>query len=81
MNVSNSVGDEKFRKDVRNDTAVSQCYSVSGDFDYVLIVHAKDLQSYEEWGMRTLLAAEHVASYTSTLVWSQIKRGEPPVAP
>jgi len=73
---ASASSDAQFLSFVRKDTAVSQCYSVSGDFDYVLIVHAKDPQSYEDWGKQTLLAAKNVASYTSTLVWSRIKNGE-----
>lgn len=77
----NGASDAQFRKIVRKDTAVSQCYSVSGEFDYVLIVHAKDPQSYEDWGRKTLLEAEIVASYTSTLVWSRVKHMELTSAP
>jgi len=41
---ASAASDARFRDFVRKDSAVSQCYSVSGDFDYVLIVQAKDPQ-------------------------------------
>lgn len=73
LNVTSMAGDQKFRKSVCEDAAVSLCYSVSGEFDYVLHVQANDPESYEEWGKRSLLEAEYIASYTTTLVWKQIK--------
>jgi len=81
LNGSRAASDARFRDFVCKDAAVSQCYSVSGDFDYVLIVHAKDPQSYEDWGKQTLLEAESVENYTSTLVWSQIKHLPSAIAP
>lgn len=76
LSVESVNDDQNFRKQIAADPAVSQCYSVSGDFDYVLLVHARTPQSYEEWGQKALLGSAHVTSYSSTLVWRQIKRSE-----
>ena len=37
---ASSASDARFRDIVRKEAVVSQCYSVSGDFDYILIVYA-----------------------------------------
>jgi Lrp/AsnC family transcriptional regulator, leucine-responsive regulatory protein len=62
-----------FRDQILADPAVSQCYSVSGDVDFVLIVHACTPASYEAWGHRVLMANPAIGRYSSALVWSRTK--------
>ncbi|MEM6785691.1 MAG: Lrp/AsnC family transcriptional regulator [Bacteroidota bacterium] len=66
-------GDDSFRQRMRAAPEVQQCYSVAGDVDYVLVVHAPDLASYEAWGKRVLMADPTIRRYDTHLVWSRIK--------
>ncbi|MEM1125036.1 MAG: Lrp/AsnC family transcriptional regulator [Bacteroidota bacterium] len=66
-------GDEAFRERIRAAPEVSQCYAISGDVDYVLIVHAPDLASYEAWGKRVLMADPTIRRYDTRVVWSRVK--------
>ena len=65
--------DEAFRRRMREAPEVSQCYAVSGDVDYILMVHAADLQSYEAWGKRVLMSDPAIRRYDTNLVWSRVK--------
>ncbi|MEO1077018.1 MAG: Lrp/AsnC family transcriptional regulator [Bacteroidota bacterium] len=66
-------GDDAFRERMRAAPEVQQCYSVAGDVDYVLVVHAPDLASYEAWGKRVLMADPTIRRYDTHLVWSRVK--------
>ena len=62
-----------FKDKMRADRAVSQCYSVAGETDFILLVHATDPAAYEAWGTQVLMADPDIERYSSTLVWSRVK--------
>ena len=62
-----------FRAQMNEEPAVSQCYAVSGDSDFVLIVHAKTPEAYESWGYETLMANPMIRRYSTSIVWSRSK--------
>lgn len=62
-----------FRAQMRDQPAVSQCYAVSGDMDFVLIVHAESPEAYESWGERTLMSNPAIRRYSTSVVWSRTK--------
>ncbi len=62
-----------FRAAIQSEACVSQCYSVAGDIDFVLVVHATDPAAYEAWGERVLMGNPDIERYSSTLVWSRVK--------
>lgn len=64
---------EAFRTAMRKDERVLQCYTISGQFDFVLIVAAASPQDYERWGERTLMANAALRRYDSFVVWSTVK--------
>ena len=65
--------DDGFRQRVRASPEVTQCYAVLGSVDFVLVVHAADVPSYEAWGRRVLLADPAVRRYETHLVWGRVK--------
>lgn len=52
---------------------VTECFSVSGDRDYVLHVVAKDMDDYNEFLNARILRHEAVRSASSTFVLRQVK--------
>lgn len=64
---------EVFRKLMMEENAVSQCYSVSGDFDFILMVHAQSPAAYEKWGELTLMSNPAIGRYSTSIVWSRTK--------
>lgn len=49
---------------------VRQCYSVAGECDFVLVVHAASLEAYETWARDHLMANDAIRRYDTTVVWS-----------
>lgn len=64
---------DAFREQMRADAAVSQCHSVSGDHDFVLMVHAVSPAAYEQWGEGALMANPAIRRYSTSVVWSSPK--------
>lgn len=64
---------EAFRIQMESDPAVSQCYYISGDFDFLIIVHAATPESYEAWGTQNLMSNTAIRRYTTSLVWKRSK--------
>ncbi|MEM6707082.1 MAG: Lrp/AsnC family transcriptional regulator [Acidobacteriota bacterium] len=62
-----------FRQRMRDAPEVAQVYSVAGNVDFVLLVQAEDLESYEAWGERNLMADPNIQRYDSHVVWSRVK--------
>ena len=64
---------DAFRKQMSEASAVSQCYAVSGDFDFIIIVHAESPEAYEAWGERVLMSNTAIRRYSTSIVWSRTK--------
>ena len=58
---------------VERHPAVMECYSMSGEWDYLLRVVVADVEGYEAFLMRTLLAHQAVATASSHFALSVIK--------
>lgn len=66
-------GYQSFKNRMIEDPQVSQCYTVSGDIDFVLIVQAESLEAYEAWGEQALMTDTTIGRYTTHIVWSRVK--------
>ncbi|MGN1055861.1 MAG: Lrp/AsnC family transcriptional regulator [Comamonas sp.] len=64
---------DQFLVHVRQLDEVQECYSVTGDFDYVLKVTARDLPSLSKFLMGTLMRLPGVASVRSSVCMDEIK--------
>ena len=64
---------EKFRQAVADLPHVLECYSVTGDFDYVLKVAADDLKSLSHFLMEKLMRVNGVGSVRSSVCLDEIK--------
>lgn len=62
-----------FRAQMQDEPAVSQCYAVSGDMDFVLFVHAESPEAFERWGTRALMSNPAIRRYSTSVVWSRTK--------
>ena len=52
---------------------VSQCYSVSGEVDFILVVHIADMERYDDWIAEHLLSDPDIARSTAHIVYSRVK--------
>lgn len=64
---------EKFRQAVSDLPHVLECYSVTGDYDYVLKVAADDLKSLSHFLMEKLMRVSGVGSVRSSVCLNEIK--------
>lgn len=62
-----------FTSRVREMPEVTECYNISGHFDYLLKVHSHDMKQYQQFLLDKLGRIESVASIESTFVMDQIK--------
>ena len=64
---------DAFAKQMTDDPAVSQCYYISGEDDFMLIVHATTPEAYEAWGTKHLMANSAIRRYSTSLMWKRAK--------
>ena len=52
---------------------VTECYNISGQYDYLLKIHAPNMKYYQEFVLTVLGTIEHLGSLESTFVMDEIK--------
>lgn len=52
---------------------VTECYNISGNYDYLLKVHARDMKQYQEFVVNKLGTIESLGSVESSFVMSEVK--------
>lgn len=73
MQQENSASYAKFRKRVLEADEVTQCYSVTGESDFILHVRMPDLAEYDIWIEDFILADPDVRRCDSNVVYSRVK--------
>lgn len=64
---------EAFKQRMRAAHEVTQCYTVSGDVDFIVVVHLPDLKSYDAWVGEHLLSDQAIARSTANIVYTRVK--------
>lgn len=59
---------------IENIPEVTECYSVAGQFDYLLKIHAPDMRYYRQLVLDVLGKIESVRTVESTFVMNEVKR-------
>jgi Lrp/AsnC family leucine-responsive transcriptional regulator len=60
-------------KDILQLKEVVECYNISGDFDFLLKVYAKDMKHYQDFVFNKLGSVTSIGSTHSTFVMSENK--------
>lgn len=63
----------EFEKQVLRLAEVQECFHVSGDYDYILKVHVKNMEAYRLFLINKLTALNGIGSTQSTFVVSELK--------
>ncbi|MBA3691872.1 MAG: Lrp/AsnC family transcriptional regulator [Acidobacteria bacterium] len=71
----NSRALEKFKSTMRKCTDVMQCYFVTGTYDFVVIVNAKDMHHYENFSKNWLMDNPNVKHFYTHVVMDKVKLG------
>lgn len=64
---------ENFACVVRSIPEVTECYNISGSYDYLLKIHAPNMKYYQEFVLNILGNIDHLGSLESTFVMDEIK--------
>jgi len=63
----------EFTRIIQDIPQVAECYNISGEYDYLLKIHAPDMKYYQEFILNTLGTIDSLGSLTSTFVMAEIK--------
>ncbi|MDP9960947.1 Lrp/AsnC family transcriptional regulator [Chryseobacterium lathyri] len=63
----------QFEREVMNLLEVTECFHVSGDYDYILKIGVKDMEDYRNFMLSKLTALQHIASTHSSFMISEVK--------
>ena len=62
-----------FEQEVVKLEEVLECFHVSGDYDYILKIHVKDMEEYREFMVTKLTTLQHIGSTHSTFMIGEVK--------
>jgi len=63
----------KFEREVANLEEVLECYHISGDYDYLLKVHVRNMERFREFMIKKLTAISHIGSTHSMFMINEVK--------
>lgn len=66
---------DQFKKRMIGLPNVQQCYYVTGQWDFVLVVTARDMVDFEQFTRRVLLSDSNVRNFTTYVVMDDVKTG------
>ena len=64
---------KQFEREVVKIDEVLECYHLSGDYDYLLKVHVKDMESYRKFMIEKLTNLNHIGSTHSMFMINEVK--------
>jgi Lrp/AsnC family leucine-responsive transcriptional regulator len=67
------AGVERFEVAIRERPEVVACFAVTGEMDFLLLVHAADLDAYSAFALRTLLRMPGVKGSRSSFIMQTVK--------
>lgn len=62
-----------FEEEVLKLDEVSECFHISGDYDYILKIYVKDMQAYREFMVTKLTTIKHIGSTHSSFTINEVK--------
>ncbi|SDL42493.1 Lrp/AsnC family transcriptional regulator [Kriegella aquimaris] len=63
----------KFVQDIQSLNAVTECYNISGDYDFLLKVLVRDMKHYQDFVLNQLGSVQNIGSVQSTFAMGKIK--------
>lgn len=62
-----------FERNILNATEVAQCYFISGEIDYLLVVHVRDMNHYHEFSRRVFVKEANIRMFRSSFCLKRVK--------
>ncbi|MDM1296571.1 Lrp/AsnC family transcriptional regulator [Sphingobacterium sp. N143] len=63
----------QFEREVISLQEVTECYHVSGNYDYILKIYVKDMEDYRNFMLTKLTTLQHIASTQSSFMITEVK--------
>ena len=63
----------EFTRIIQDIPEVTECYNISGSFDYLLKIHAPNMKYYQEFILNVLGSIESLGSIENTFVMDEVK--------
>ena len=63
----------EFTRIIQDIPEVTECYNISGSFDYLLKIHAPNMKYYQEFILNVLGTIDSLGSLRSTFVMDEVK--------
>lgn len=64
---------DSFEKQIIQLQEVSECFHVSGDYDYIIKIYVKDMAAYREFMVHKITTLKHIGSTHSTFTIGEVK--------
>jgi Lrp/AsnC family leucine-responsive transcriptional regulator len=62
-----------FEKQIVQLQEVSECFHVSGEYDYIIKIYVKDMEAYREFMVNKITTLKHIGSTHSTFTIGEVK--------
>jgi Lrp/AsnC family transcriptional regulator, leucine-responsive regulatory protein len=66
---------QRFKQQLSGYAQVQQCYAVTGEFDYMLVVLARDMQDFDAFTQAALYDDGNVRAFTTYVCLDRVKTG------
>ena len=63
----------EFTRIIQDIPEVTECYNISGSYDYLLKIHAPNMKYYQEFILNVLGTIDSLGSLESTFVMAEVK--------
>lgn len=63
----------QFEREILKLEEVAECHHLSGDYDYLLKIHVRDIKAYREFMVTKLTAIKNIGSTHSAFVINEVK--------
>ncbi len=66
---------DEFKKEMKNNPSVQQCYYVTGTADFILLVTARDMEDYDRFTRAVFFDNPNIRNFQTNVVMDSVKVG------
>jgi Lrp/AsnC family leucine-responsive transcriptional regulator len=66
---------DDFKKEMKNNELVQQCYYVTGSSDFILVITAQDMEDYEAFTRSAFFDNSNIRNFQTNVVMDRVKVG------
>lgn len=64
---------QQFMKEIMSIDEITECYNISGEFDFMIKIYVQDMKDYQDFVLNRLGSIESIGSLQSTFVMAETK--------